>query len=154
MPRRRTPQAFQGKGGRWIRVPRPKPKPKAPSQQQPTGDGEKFRVCALCDPAELDSALVTEAQPIISLLLDMGSTEAAGIVMALCDRVTEREREVRRLKSANHQQGLVGHLWWKCRHQKRQSIEQENKSRVKDFHLRLAQRQLANYKQRHPPWPP
>jgi len=119
MPRRRTPPAFQGRGGKWIRVPRPKSVPKAPPQHQPKGDSPKFRVCALCDPAELDSALVTEAQPIISQLFDMGSTEAAGVVMALCDRLAERGMEVSHMKSKKHSGGLLSHLWWKTRHQSR-----------------------------------
>lgn len=127
MPRRRTPQAFRGRGGRWIRVPRPRPTPKTPPQHQSEGDA-KFRACAVCSDDELDSAYIAEAKPIILQLENMGSKEAAIVMSGLCDRLAARCQEAQRAMLTRHDRGLRNHLLWKARHLTRKLREANYKA--------------------------
>ena len=68
---------------------------------------------------QLDEALIAAATPLISQLSLSGDQEAASIMIALCDRLAERGKEVSRMKSTTHNRGILSHLWWKTRHQSR-----------------------------------
>jgi len=156
MPRHpRSQRAFQGRGGRWIRPPKPRPKSQVPpplmelsncSDADLVAEQDGYESCdSNCDTVQLTEALMADAEPIAMQLFNTGHSDAASLILALCDRLQSREQaysklqarfqaaQVKQQQPAQNLQGQ-GRRWW------REVQELRGRLRKADFHwFRLQQ---------------